>query len=76
MRFVVTPHNILNCNSRALIATDDYSDDEIRDGRHIRDIKADFRNSRLRRDWKSDNAFIYPLLDDGPDLRHYLKIKI
>jgi len=42
MCFLITPHNILNCNSRALIFTDEYSDDEIKDGRHIRDIKADF----------------------------------
>ena len=76
MRFLITPHNILNCNSRALIFTDEYSDDEIKNGRHIQDIKADFRNARIRTDWKSDKAFIYPLLDSGPDIKHYLKIKI
>ena len=76
MRFVITPHNILNCKLRTLITTDDYDDDEIKDGRHIRDIKQDFKDVRIRSVWNSNMAWIYPLLEEGPDTKHYFKIKI
>ena len=76
MRFVVTPHNIVYKPCKTVIATDDYSIEEIENSRHINDIKHDFDDERIKSVWKSKYAFVYPLTISGIDTTHYFKISL
>lgn len=74
MQFFVTPTNITySPKCSCVIVTDDYSNEEISRGRHIEDIKKDFYNPELKRNWNSRYVYIYPLKNSGPDTKHYSK---
>lgn len=76
MRFVVTPQNLRFKAVKGLICTDDYSDTEIVNKRHIRDIKNDFKTEEDKRVWGSPYAYIYPIGKSGIDVNKYQVISI
>lgn len=56
IRFCITPVNLRFKPTKVMIVTDDYSDSEIGQKRHLRHIKEDINNTP---DWNSNFAYIY-----------------
>lgn len=56
IRFCITPVNLRFKPTKIMIVTDDYSDSEIGQKRHLRHIKEDINNTP---DWNSKFAYIY-----------------